>query len=103
MSQLQNPSVTSPRMGDRSRASRVSPRTITGRRYAELHAEAEARKAAASVDINEVQRQAREAGFSDGWDAAIAWVTARMVDVGVDPDILVVADDEPGDDEGETE
>jgi hypothetical protein len=87
--------------GDRSRRAR-SPRDITGREYARLHAEQEAKRAAATVDIHEVQRLAREAGFSDGWDAAIAWVTARMVDVGVDPDSLVVADDdEPGDDEAE--
>jgi uncharacterized protein related to proFAR isomerase len=93
MNQL-NPSITSPRMGDRARASRVSPRNITGRRYAELHAEQEAKRAAASIDISEIQLRAREEGFSQGFDAAIAWVTTRMIDAGLDPDILVAADDE---------
>lgn len=99
MNQLSNPSVTSPRLGDRSRASRVSPRNRTGQIYARQHADKAARDAVSTVDIHEVQRLAREAGFSEGWDAAIAWIIDRMTDAGLDPDILVAADDEPAEDE----
>lgn len=89
---------TSSLAGDRSRRAR-NPRDITGRRYAELQAEADARKSAATADIREVQRRSREAGYSDGWDAAIGWVIERMTDAGLDPDILVANGDEPGENE----
>lgn len=96
MNQLSNPSVTSPRMGDRSRASRVSPRNTTGRRYAELYAEQEAKKAAATVDIAEVQRRARERGYTDGYEKGLSdgWnvCIAALVDEGI------LAPDEPCDD-----
>jgi hypothetical protein len=66
---LANPSITSPRMGDRSRASRVSPRNITGRTYAQQHAEQEAKQAAEYVDLAAVRRAGFQAGFDAGTDA----------------------------------
>lgn len=63
---LANPSITSPRMGDRSRASRVSPRNITGRTYAQQHAEQEAKQAAEYVDLAAVRRAGFQAGFDAG-------------------------------------
>lgn len=76
----------------------VSPRDITGRRYRELQREKAAREAMADVDIDQLRAQAREAGWSEGWDAAIAWIIGRMDEAGLDPDILV-ADDESDDNE----
>jgi hypothetical protein len=74
--QLGNPSVTSPRQGDRSRASRVSPGNATGRLYARQHEEA--KRAAASIDVAAIRKAAWSAGFQAGheagWSAAIAWV-----------------------------
>jgi len=71
--QLVNPSITSPRTGDRSKASRVSPRNMTGQRYAEQHAEKDARDASkaklASLDVESVKRQAFEDGFNKGYDS----------------------------------
>ncbi|HET9081123.1 MAG TPA: hypothetical protein VFO01_11505 [Trebonia sp.] len=97
MTQLGNPSVTTPRMGDRSRASRVSPRNITGRLYATQHAEKAAREAAAGLDVNEVRRTEYLRGHADGygrgleagWDACVRALVAEGV---LDPD-------EPGDDD----
>jgi hypothetical protein len=62
-----------PLAGDRARRAR-HPGDITGARYAQLLAEQEAKRAAASIDISEVRKDARSEGFSQGWDAAIAWV-----------------------------
>jgi hypothetical protein len=79
----------------------VSPRDVTGRRSRELLREKAAREAAASevIDLAAIKRRAFEDGHSAGWDAAISWVIEKMTDVGVDPDILVVADDDHQDDE----
>lgn len=91
-----NPSVTTPRQGDRSRASRVSPRNITGRKYAELHAEKAARDAAKDTDIAEVRRteylrghdEGFVRGFTVGWDT----LAAHLVEEGI-----LDADDGPED------
>jgi hypothetical protein len=99
MRQLANPSITSPRQGDRSRASRVSPGNMTGRIYAQQHAEEDARKATSVVDVAAIRDSAWRDGFAQGWDRAIAWVIDHMIDAGIDPDILVVADEDQGDDE----
>jgi hypothetical protein len=66
MNQL-NPSITSPRAGARNR--NKSPRDTTGRRAEALAREQEDRKAVATVDIHEVQRHARLAGWREGYDA----------------------------------
>jgi hypothetical protein len=105
MNQLNDPSITSPRLGDRSRASRVSPRDRTGQIYAQQHAEKAARDAVPAVDVSELQRQARLSGWSEGFEtgfnAGVAWLRQELENAGVDPDVLVVGDDEPGDDEAE--
>lgn len=77
MHQLANPG-TSPRTGDRSRASRVSPRNITGRRYAELHAEKAAREAARSVDIETIKRVEFEKGFNAGHESGWESLTTAL-------------------------
>lgn len=81
---------------------KANPRDLTKTRQQELLRQKQARDEAANVDVADVQRQAREVGFSDGWDAAIGWVIKRMTGIGLDPDILVVADDDApaGDDAG---
>jgi hypothetical protein len=71
---LANPSITTPRMGDRSRASRVSPRNITGRTYAQQHAEQEAKQAAEHVDLAAVRRAGFLAGFDAGSESLIDWL-----------------------------
>lgn len=89
---------TTPLAGDRARRAR-NPRDITGTRHRELLAEKAARDAAATVDIHEVQRRSREAGYSDGytkglsdgWDACIAALVAEGV---------LDADDARGDGDG---
>jgi hypothetical protein len=73
-----NPSVTTPRQGDRSRASRVSPRNRTGQIYAQQHAEAEAKKAAANIDISEIYLR----GWDAGYDAGVAAVIKQLQDTG---------------------
>lgn len=94
--QLANPSITSPRMGDRSRASRVSPRNITGRTYAEQHAEQDAKKAAAKIDIAEVRRAEFNRGFDAAWDKAYeAGWNAALASLDADDD----GTDEPGDEQ----
>jgi hypothetical protein len=97
--QLANPSITSPRMGDRSKASRVSPRNMTGQRFAEQHADKDARDASkakhASLDVEAIKRaeylrgyeagfdKAHEASFNAGWEA----LAQHLVEIGVlDPD-----------------
>jgi hypothetical protein len=47
-----NPSVTSPRAGDRSHRQNRNPRDLTGKEYLRQHAEQDARKAAASEVID---------------------------------------------------
>lgn len=97
MNQL-NPSITSPRDGARSR--NKSPRDITGRRRAELLQEKAAREEAANIDVAEVQRQAREAGYLDGWNAGFTagWdaLAAHLVTEGI---LAPDDDDEPAEDE----
>lgn len=96
---LGNPSVTSPRLGDRNHRANRGPRDLTGREYQRLHAEHDAKKAAASIDIAEVRRAefqrgfdaAWEQAFNAGWDALAAYLVAEGV---LDPD------DEPGDEDG---
>ena len=97
--QLGNPSITSPRMGDRSRASRVAPGNATGRRYAQQHAEKDARDASkaklASLNVEAIKRteylrgydvgygKGYESAFNAGWDA----LAQHLVETGVlDPD-----------------
>jgi hypothetical protein len=72
-SPLDNPSVTSPRQGDRSRASRVSPRNITGRTYADQHADAQARKAAEAqvLEIPRIKHDAFTKGHAAGYKAGL--------------------------------
>ena len=79
----------------------VSPRDITGRRSRELlRQKAEREKAASEViDVSEIRRESYMAGHSAGWDAAIAWVIERMTEIGLDPDILALDDDEHQDDD----
>jgi hypothetical protein len=111
----QNPgSITSPRAGDRSHRGSRSPRDLTGKEYQRLHAENDAKKAAANLDINAIKRaefgRGHEAGFDkgaeSGWDTAIAFLERagyisydaetdtihRLSDV--EFDALPVADDE---------
>lgn len=104
---LASSSITTPRMGDRSRASRVSPRNSTGRLYAEQHAEAKAVKAMASVDIETVKRaefqRGFDAAFGPAFDAGVSWLRQELENAGVDVDaVLALGEDEPGDadDEG---
>ena len=82
-------------------AGKANPRDLTATRQRQLLAEHAAREAAANeIDLAAIKLRAFELGHAVGWDAAIAWVIAKMTDVGVDPDILVVAgDDEPAGDE----
>jgi hypothetical protein len=87
MNQLANPSVTTPRQGDRSRASRVSPRNSTGRLYAQQHAEVDARKSAANIDVNDVRRIEHERGHTAGYEAGFiaGWqaLADHLVEIGV--------------------
>ena len=41
-------------------------------------------------------RDGHSAGWDAGWDRAINFVIARMTDVGLDPDILAVGEDDQG-------
>src|SRR5690348_4102993 len=95
--QLGNPSITSPRMGDRSKASRVAPGNITGRRYAQQHAEHKAREAASSIDIAAVRKAAREAGWAEGFDAGWSALVAHLVEQGILPPDEDASTDEAGD------
>lgn len=83
MSALLNSSLTSPRAGDRSHRQNRNPRDLTGKAYHRLHAENDARKAAASLDINEVREAAWEAGFSTGYDAGVQAVIRQLQKAGV--------------------
>jgi len=100
-------SITSPRAGDRAHRQNRNPRDITGREYQRLHAEADARKAAASVDIETVKRAEYERGFDaafgPAFDAGVDWLRDQLVQAGVDVDAVLALDDEdddaPGDDD----
>jgi|SRR5271166_2734946 len=94
-----NPSVTTPRQGDRSRASWVSPRNITGRRYAEH----DAKRSVEAVDLAEVRRQAYAAVFEPAWNAGAEWAFGVLREAGVDVDAVLALDDEPGDEDEEAE
>jgi hypothetical protein len=82
-------------------AGRANPRDLTAKRQQALLKERAAREAAASdvIDIAAIKRRAYEAGHSAGWDQAIEFVIGRMTEVGLDPDILAVGDDDAGEDE----
>jgi hypothetical protein len=94
--------------GNRWASGSKKPGDFTGtqgvRLREKIRADQKAREDIASIDVAAIRESGRQAGFSQGWDAAIAWVIEKMTDVGVDPDILVVADDdEHQDDDGEDE
>jgi hypothetical protein len=91
---LTNPSITSPRMGDRSRASRVSPRNITGRTYAQQHAEQAEREAAEHVDLAENRRALRKEIYAEAFEAGAAWAFEQIRNAGVDVDAVLALDDE---------
>jgi hypothetical protein len=55
--------------GDRSRRSR-NPRDITGTRYAQQHAEQDAKRAVASVHIDTIRAAEFQRGFDTAWEKA---------------------------------
>jgi hypothetical protein len=75
---LANPSVTSPRAGDRSRRQNRNPRDLTGKAYQRLHAEQDAKRAAASIDINDVRRAAWQEGYDYGHGCGIESFTKAL-------------------------
>jgi hypothetical protein len=84
-------------------AQRPAPGNMTGVTFFKQQREQEAKQKAAvePADIETIRRQAFEAGHATGWEQAVEWIMGRMTDIGLDPDILVMGDDEPGDDAGE--
>jgi hypothetical protein len=82
-------------------AQRPAPGNVTGTTFYRQQREQEARKRAEDnpVDAEAIRREAFEAGHATGWEQAIEWIITRMIDVGLDPDILVVGDVEHQDDD----
>jgi hypothetical protein len=101
---LGNPSITSPRMGDRTRASRVSPRDVTGRTCAQQHAELKAKQELETVDINAVKHAEFQRGFEAGHRAGWTSLTSALHNLYKAEGIQAVQEfldeldsDEPGD------
>jgi hypothetical protein len=81
-----NPSITTPRQGDRSHRNSRGPRDLTGREYQRLHAENDARKAAeqaGSIDIEAIKQAEFLRGWDEGFDAGVAAVVKQLTDEGV--------------------
>jgi hypothetical protein len=93
-----------PSTGNRWAKGSKSPADFTGKQGIEIRekllADQQAREEAASIDIPALKRDEYLRGFDAGWDSATTWITEKMTEAGLDPDILVVGTDEP-DDEGQ--
>jgi hypothetical protein len=80
-------------------AGQASPRDLTKVRQQQLLREKAARekRASESVDVAAIRKAAWGEGFEAGHKAAYDWLTGLMEDAGIDPDILVITDEDQSD------
>jgi len=80
----------------------VSPMNRTGRIFQEQQREQEARKHGGDLDVAAIRKEARLAGFHQGFDAGANWAFETMANAGINvEEVLALDDGDQDDDAGE--